>query len=152
MFGNYINLINMKLIPIFVLCLISISGSGQQTKVKNIKGSGTEVITLHEGAWFSNFKNEVFIRCLKKIYPANFTTIVEAEDGSTSANVDWLGYDKRVLNIADSLANEFIKRPQASWKIENKKVTLNVCLNYRNSIELDNLTLLYYKKFRPQKM
>jgi hypothetical protein len=102
---------------------------------------------LHEGKWYFNFKTEVFIRCLKKIYPPAFTAFIDSTDASSSANIDHLDYNREVLKIADSLANAFSKRPEASWTIENAKVTMNICIAYRNSAELDSLAVLLHKRF-----
>jgi hypothetical protein len=107
----------------------------------------SSTIKLHEGQWYFNFKTEVFMRCLKKIYPKSFTAFIDSSDASSSANIEWLRYDSEVLKIADSLANNFAKRPEASWTIENTKVTLNVCIGYRNSIELDSVAVFFYHKF-----
>lgn len=102
---------------------------------------------LHEGRWYFNFKTEVFIRCLKKIYPRGFSAFFDSTDASSSANIDHLDNNCEVLKIADSLANDFSKRTETSWDIENKKVTMNVCISYRNSAELDSIAVFYYRKF-----
>ena len=102
---------------------------------------------LHEGRWYFNFKNDVLIRCLKNIYPQRFSAFIDSTDASTSANIEHLGNNQEVLKIVDSLANAFTKRPEASWTIENAKVTMNVCIDYRNSTELDSLAVFFYRKF-----
>ena len=117
----------------------------ESTNIKNEKNTMTQVI--HEGKWITNFKNEVFIRCLKKIYPLNLTALMDTIDASNSANIDRLGYNKELIEVADSLAEKFSHRPEALWTIEKSKVTLNVCLGYRNSLELDSLSLIYLKKY-----
>lgn len=104
-------------------------------------------IPLHEGRWYTNFKNEVFLRCLKNAYPKSFGDLIDSIDGSSSANLDQLEYNKEVLYIADSLALQFLKSDEVSWKIEGKNVIFNFCMNYRNSKELDSLTELLYKKY-----
>ena len=108
--------------------------------------SNQNVILLHEGKGYTNFKNEVFIRCLKKLYPVNLSVMLDTLDASTSANLDQLGYNFQLEKIADSLAEAFKNRNDAEWSIENKKVTMNVCLNYRNSAELDEFTLNLFRK------
>ncbi len=121
--------------------------SCNHTHVLGKQNIDSSVIKLHEGQWYYNFKNEVFIRCLKKIYPKIFSELIDSLDASTAANTDQLGFNREVLNLADSLAANFAKRPEASWKIERAKVTLNVCISYRNSIELDSIAVFFYDKF-----
>jgi|ERR1035437_4351121 hypothetical protein len=107
----------------------------------------SSTIKLHEGHWYFNFKTEVFIRCLKKIYPDIFSTLIDSLDASTSANIDQLDNNLVVFKIADSLANAFSKRREVFWAIENKKITMNICIGYRNSAELDSIAVFFYKKF-----
>ena len=133
---------------IIKLCLLSaltLSCRSGKKAIENHKASIT--IELHEGNWVSNFKNEVFIQCLKKMYTKNLPTILDSVDASSSANVDQLQYNREVLHIAESLAERFVKRPEASWTIEGVRTTLNVCLAYRNSAELDSISLAFYHKY-----
>ena len=110
----------------------------------------SHIVNLREGAWYSNFKNEVFIRSLKKLYPQSFSAFIDSADASSAANMDWLNYNSELVKIIDSLSNEFTRRKATSWSIENKRVTLNVCMDYRNSAELDSLAAFYYSKFQPK--
>jgi hypothetical protein len=107
----------------------------------------SEEVTLHEGRWYFNFKNEVFIRCLKKLYPEQFSSMIDSLDASSSANLDQLDYNQEMLKIADSLANSFTKKHEALWTVEGKKVTLNICMSYRSSTELDSVAVFFYDKF-----
>ena len=102
---------------------------------------------LHEGRWISNFKDEVFISCLKKIYSNDFQQFYDANDASSAANDDWLQYNRAVTKIIDSLAKNFSDSPEAKWKIEGGKVTMNICLEFRMSKELDSIALVNYKRF-----
>ena len=115
-----------------------------ENKLDNLNMSGK---VIHEGKWITNFKNEVFLRCLIKIYPPNFKAFIDTTDASSSANIDRLGYNKQLLKIADSLAEKFSQRPEALWTIENSKATINVCLGYRHSLELDSLSIFYFNKY-----
>lgn len=135
----------MKVICICLFCLVFWSCKHTNVISNNVVDSTT--IKLHEGHWYSNFKNEVFIRCLKKIYPESFKKLIDSLDASTSANIDQLDNNLLLLSVADSLANNFAKRPEASWTIENAKVTLNVCIGYRNSSELDSVAVFLYRKY-----
>ena len=103
-------------------------------------------IKLHEGEWYANFKNEVFIRCLHKLFPRPLSELIASTDGSSSANLEWLNYNAAILKTVDSLANEFTKRTEASWVIEGRKVTMNVCMQYRNSPELDAIAVYFFNK------
>ena len=131
-----------KTLALFMLCF-SCTGKSPQGNYNT-----SQTIKLHEGNWLSNFKNEVFIRCLKKLYPKSFTTFIDSSDASSSANIDRLDYNKEVLKLADSLADGFVKRPEATWSIENAKVTMNVCMSYRNSAELDSVAVLLDRQYR----
>ncbi len=77
--------------------------------------------------------------------------MVDSLDGSFAANIERLDYSSEIERIADSLATSFSKGNEATWTIENRKVTLNVCLGYRNSAELDRLAVLLYKKYHIKK-
>lgn len=121
--------------------------SSEKNVYSSTDSSDSSTKKLHEGRWYFNFKNEVFIRCLKKIYPESFRAFIDSTDASSSANIDHLDYNREVLKIADSLANDFSKRAETSWDIENKKVTINVCISYRNSAELDAIAVFYYRMF-----
>jgi hypothetical protein len=111
----------------------------------------SSVIKLHEGWWYTNFKNEVFIQCLKRLYPKNFSTFFDSLDASSTANTDQLDFNTEVLKIADSIAGEFVKGPESSWTIENKKIVMNICMGYRNSEALDAVSVFFYKRFHPIK-
>jgi hypothetical protein len=142
----------MKTMIFCFFYLISISACGQNNIVdKDSLSRSSKTINLHEGSWYSNFKNEVFIRCLKRLYPQSFSLFIDSTDASSSANMDWLSYNTELLKIVDSLSSQFMKRKSTSWSIENKKVTLNVCMDYRNSAELDSLAVFYYRKFQSKK-
>ena len=141
----------MKQVPslnLFFLLAVMFSCGSTSPEINNVRDP--IAIQLHEGNWISNFKNEVFIRCLKKMYPKDLSALFDSADASSSANIDHLGYNRGVLQIADSLAERFVKRPEASWTIEGAKPTLNVCLGYRNSAELDSLTLIIYYKYEKE--
>ena len=77
--------------------------------------------------------------------------MIDSLDGSYAANIERLDYNSDIEKIADSLATSFSKRNEATWTIENRKVTLNVCLGYRNSIELDHFAVLLYKQYHTKK-
>ena len=109
-------------------------------------------ITLHEGKWISNFKNEVFLRCLNKLLPAGFNAALDSIDASSFANFEHLEYDQQILITIDSIANSFSKRNEANWTIEQRKVTINVCLGFRNSAELDSLAWKFYKKYSKDRL
>jgi hypothetical protein len=68
-------------------------------------------------------------------------------DGSSAANLDHLGYNEKIRDAIDSLAISFSKRNETKWTIENRNVTINVCLSYRNSIELDSIALRFYNQY-----
>jgi len=109
-------------------------------------------IILHEGRWISNFKNEVFIRCLNKLFPAELSATLDSIDGSNSANFEQLEYDQQVIGAIDSIATSFSKRNETTWAIEQRRVTINVCLSYRNSTELDILARHFYKKLAENRL
>jgi isocitrate dehydrogenase kinase/phosphatase len=136
----------MKRCIFFAFCILSIFSCTSTRRISKIE-PGRSKITLHEGKWYFNFKTEVFTRCLKKLYPQEFSGMVDSLDGSFAANIEWLDYNRDIERIADSLATSFSKRNEATWTIENRKVTLNVCLGYRNSAELDRFAVLLYKKY-----
>jgi hypothetical protein len=104
-------------------------------------------VMLHEGVWVSNFKNQVFIQCLYRLFPADFNAKLNSLDGSSAANLDHLGYNEKIRDAIDSLAISFSKRNETKWTIENRNVTINVCLSYRNSIELDSIALRFYNQY-----
>jgi hypothetical protein len=81
----------------------------------------------------------------------SLSAVIDSLDASGSANMDQLNYDEKVLHLADSLATSFSKRQEAFWTVESGKVTMNVCLSYRNSKELDSLSVLYYQKYFKKK-
>jgi hypothetical protein len=103
-------------------------------------------ITLHEGKGYTNYKNEFFINCLKKLYPEKFSLMLDSLDASQSANIDQLNYDTQLQQLVDSLAESFTKRNEANWSIENRKVTLNVCISYRNSKELVQIAVSFFRR------
>jgi len=138
----------MKTLCIFFFCLISAYSCKHSNIVRQT--DAPFIVRLHEGLWYSNFKNEVFARCLKKIYPEHLSMLIDTTDGSTAANLEWLRYNHDVINVMDSLASAFAKRVEASWNIENRKVTMNVCLEYRNSYELDSIAVALYKKVQSE--
>jgi hypothetical protein len=135
----------MKALSSLLLCLMCIYAC-KPSKMVTQGDTSLSSIQLHEGAWYSNFKNEVFIRCLKKMYPNELAASMDATDASSAANVEWLEYSSDVLGTVDSLADAFVKRKEAMWTLENKKVAMNVCLGYRNSAELDAITVSVYNK------
>ncbi|MDB5202893.1 MAG: hypothetical protein JWQ27_2302 [Ferruginibacter sp.] len=130
--------------PIFILLLLLLSCS--QRNIPATPNRDVSLVKLHEGPWMTNFKNEVFTRCLHKVYPAELTRRIDSTDASSAANKECLNYDSQVLQLADSLATAFANRPAASWTIENKRVTMNVCLQYRNSSELDSIAVRFYNR------
>ena|SRR6476620_3238720 len=140
----------MKTLCFSIFCLLLLYSCKQSNSVTQNNTSSYR-IKLHEGVWYSNFKNEVFIRCLKKLYPEALGASIDSTDASSTANIEWLNYRTDVLQVMDSLANEFAKRKEALWAIENKRVTMNVCLGYRNSTELDSIATSLYKKLHSQK-
>lgn len=105
-------------------------------------------ITLHEGEWISNFKNEVFIRSLKRNTDTTFSMYLDSVDASTSVNLDWLNYDKKLIFSIDSLVSIVTRRKEFNWKIENRKVIFNVCLEYRLSKELDSIAFRFYEIYK----
>lgn len=133
-------------ITVIIICIISMVSCKAPNEAPRNE-SQLQSKLLYEGRWCTNFKNEVFLRCLKKAYPKSFGDLIDSIDGSSSANLDQLEYNKEVLHTADSLALQFLKRDEVSWKIEGKNVILNFCMNYRNSKELDSLTGLLYRKY-----
>lgn len=135
----------MKRVTLFAFCILTIF-SCTHTKQTTKNEMGLNTITLHEGKWYSNFKDEVFIRCIKRLYPQKFGHMIDSLDASHAANLDQLDYDSQIEGIADSLATVFTKRNEARWTIENRKIIFNVCLNYRNSAELDQLAVRLYRK------
>lgn len=136
---------NMKIVGLSI-CFLSFILSCKVVP-KNYEIENDSTISLHEGKWISNFKNEVFLRCLKKLYPQSLSDLIDSNDVSSAANLDHLEFNTKVTHIVDSLANSFATRQEALWTIEGKKVTMNVCMKYRNSKELDSLTMLYYQRF-----
>ncbi|MBN8664900.1 MAG: hypothetical protein J0L83_10010 [Chitinophagales bacterium] len=108
-------------------------------------------VRIHEGFICTNFKNEVFIQCLRKIYAKELVTL-DSLDGSTAANKEHLGYDAQTLHLIDSLASVFSKRPEMNWHIENKRVIINLCLEYRNSKDVDQIALRIAKDLRKKYM
>lgn len=112
----------------------------------------TSTITLHEGEWISNFKNEVFLRCFNKLLPAGFNASLDSIDASSSANFEHLDYDQQILSTIDSIATSFSKRNETNWTIEQRKVTINICLGFRNSAELDSLAWKFYKKYSKDRL
>jgi hypothetical protein len=106
-----------------------------------------QITCLHEGNWIFNFKNEVFISCLKKLYPQSFRNFYDTTDASSSANIDRLQFNSEVRKVIDSVADNFTKRSEANWEIEGGKITMNVCLDFRLSHELDSIAMKYYSLF-----
>lgn len=136
----------MKTIGLAFCCII-LFFSCHNTKKISKKIANPNTVHLHEGEWVSNFKNEVFIRCLKEIYPSRLAEMFDSIDASSSANLDQMNYDNRALVLVDSLAIAFKSSHEASLSIEKRKITINVCMSYRNSKELDSIALSYYKRF-----
>jgi hypothetical protein len=99
---------------------------------------------IHEDSWHFSFKNLVFFDCLKKLSPNEFRIIIDSLDGSTSAILERLYFNKDVIAIADSLATRFTKT-DSFWPIEGRKVILNACLDYRTSKALDQFADSLYK-------
>lgn len=135
-----------------VACFVSIVVSCKHTRKLSSNEMQVNKITLHEGRWISNFKNEVFIRCLNKLFPVGLNATLDSLDGSSSANFEQLDYDQEVIVAIDSIATSFSKRNETIWTIEQRKVTINVCLSFRNSTELDILARQFYKKFAKNKL
>jgi hypothetical protein len=136
----------MKTLIYFFIGLVILFSCKSTQKLTNPTREDSK-IKLHEGNWYFNFKNEVFISCLKKIYPQNLSSMIDSLDASSLANIDQLDYNRDIINIADSLANNFTKRQEALWTIEGRKVTLNICMRYRNSLELDSVAVFFFKRF-----
>jgi hypothetical protein len=136
----------MKTIAL-IICFVAIIVSCKHTSRLSSNEVRINTITLHEGRWISNFKNEVFIRCLNKLLPEDISTTLYLADASSSANLEQLDYDQQVVEVIDSIATFFSKRNENTWTIEKRKVTINVCLSFRNSTELDSLARDFYKKF-----
>lgn len=101
----------MKTLIYFLIGLLMLFACKNTQELTKATREGSE-IKLHEGSWYSNFKNEVFINCLKKMYPQNFSLMIDSVDASSSANIYQLDYNREIINIADSLANDFTKK----WK------------------------------------
>lgn len=129
------------LIPWFMLL-------GACTHSKNIISDNAQLhkIKLHEGKWVSNFKNEVFIKCISRLYPSELNNSINSFDASSSANLGWLKYNSEIISVIDSLAMSFSKRNEANWTIENRKIAINLCLAYRNDIVLDSISMKYFKR------
>ncbi|HVZ26390.1 MAG TPA: hypothetical protein VG842_10065 [Sediminibacterium sp.] len=100
---------------------------------------------IHEASWQFNFKNQVFIACLHKLYLPNIWLMVDSIDGTKAAIYDRLDYNKQVMSIADSLATAISQKIDHSSPIEDRKVILNACLDYRTSKELDRFTDSLFK-------
>lgn len=132
---------------LFVFLLNILLGCNGANQLPRNHGN-TEINCLHEGEWYFNFKNEVFIATLKKLYGEQFTKFIDSADASSSADLDWLDYNKEVISAIDSIAENFAKSQEAKWEIEGGKITMNVCLGYRYSKELDSLAVMYFKKYR----
>ncbi len=131
----------MKLIILLTSVYLFACKSSKKAQAKN---ENPIKIKLHEGIWISNFKNEVFIRCLKLLYGEKMKDIIENKDASTMVNKEWLKYDVEIIKKADSLSNQFIKNLKHNYSLENKTVIINICLAYRNSISLDKFTFRLY--------
>jgi hypothetical protein len=140
----------MKMLIYSLIGFAFLSSCESTQKLAN-KAQKENEIRLHEGSWYFNFKNEVFVSCLKKLYPHSFSIMIDSVDASSTANIDQLDYNRKIIDIADSLATNFTKRQETLWTIEAKKVTLNVCMRYRNSIELDSAAVFFFKKFHEKK-
>ena len=137
----------MKNNRVFVLLITAFLYSCSPTKIKTLNPIyDSTIVKLHEGNRIYNCKNEIFIRCLKRLYPQDFSTFFDSTDASSIANMDRLDYNKETIQFVDSLASKFVMRPTASWTIENRRVSMNVCLSYRNSVELDSTILLFYQR------
>jgi hypothetical protein len=136
----------MKPIIFYFVCLLTFA-SCTHTNIATKSNSDFSTIRLHEGNWYFNFKNEVFIRCLKQAYPQRFSAFIDSVDASSAANVDRLDFNSEVVKAADNLATAFMKRVETSWTIEGKKITLNSCIAYRNSAELDAVAVTLYRRF-----
>jgi len=135
----------MKVFCIILLCLLFGYSCSPSNKIDRSTQS-SDKISLHEGVWYTNFKNEVFMSCLGTLYPDNLIAAINSVDASSAANLDQLDYRSDVRSVIDSLVGAFIKRPETVWAIENRRVTMNVCLSYRNSTELDSIAIDLYKR------
>jgi hypothetical protein len=112
-----------------------------------VSAHSVEIVRLHEGAWYSNFKDEVFIQALKKVYSPNFALYFDSSDASSAVNIERLNYNTEIRNVIDSLANSFSQRREIKVKVERSPVIMDYCIDYRNSNELDSITLKFYKRF-----
>lgn len=147
--GNYNKLMKFSLMKSFIFLggiFLLFIGCNNIKKVEASKNN-KQITCLHEGNWVFNFKNEVFISCLKKMYPKGFRNFYDTADASSSANIDRLQYNLEVRKAINSVAEEFMRKPEANWKIEGGKITMNVCLDFRLSHELDSIAMKYYSLF-----
>lgn len=64
----------------------------------------------------------VFLKCLYHLYPKEFAAIVTSNDNSSSANMDWLDYNQEVGKNIDQIVEDFIRKPEAKFDIEGKKL------------------------------
>lgn len=135
----------MKKISLLVSLSVFMVACTHSTKITS-DNAELYKIKLHEGKWVSNFKNEVFIRCISRLYPSELNNSINSFDASSSANLEWLKYNSEIISVIDSLATSFSKRNEANWTFENRKIAMNLCLTYRNDIVLDSISMKYYKK------
>lgn len=135
----------MKKISLLVSLFVFLVACTHSTKI-TFGNAELYKIKLHEGKWVSNFKNEVFIRCISRLYPSELNNSINSFDASSSANLEWLKYNSEIISVIDSLATSFSKRNEANWTIENRKIAMNLCLAHRNDIVLDSISMKYYKK------
>lgn len=133
----------MKKIYTFLILFSMMSSCKSPDTLHNNKDHDS--YKIHEESWQYNFKNQVFIACLQKLYPPDFRSILDSVDGTKAAIYDRLDYNREVLSIADSLATEISRKINHSSLIEGRKVILNACLDYRTSKELDRFADSLYK-------
>ncbi|WP_460568632.1 hypothetical protein [Flaviaesturariibacter terrae] len=134
----------------FILFLVCSLGLLNCANPRRASGGGNDPgkVILHEGEWVYNFKNDVFMSCLRRLYPQAAKNI-DSTDGSGQANSERLGYNRGVFRIVDSLSAAFAKRPENSIWFQGPPPLMNLCISYRNSAELDSLAIRYKKEFNP---
>ncbi len=128
-----------------ILLGLLIFASFSFTKIPNEDGP----VTLeNEGAWKSNFKNEVFKKILYKMYGIDIITCCFSKDASSTANWDWLNYDSLTEKSIAEIVDVFMTEHSIGGEIEGVPVKLNFALAFRISQELDSLTGIHYKRYQ----
>lgn len=113
----------------------------------NKQNINSAIILYNEGPWKTNFKNLVFDEILSKMYGAPYINCCLNNDASSSSNYDWLNYDSTIASSISTISTKFMERRYLSGTIEGKKVMMNYALQYRNSLELDSITGVFYFKY-----